>query len=302
MRVLILASLLLAGASPTPIAKPGPTPGEIVAAAPAAAWKDIPDDDLLVMTLADGRRVVIQLATRFSQGHVANMRALAAAHWWDGTAIYRVQDNYVAQWGDRSEKKPLPDGVPQNLPQDYAADRKDIAAPILAMPSRDSYAPATGFLDGWPVAMDDAQVWLPHCYGMVGVARNLAPDSGTGAELYAVIGHAPRHLDRNIALVGRVIDGVENLSALQRGTEPLGLYGANQSPTPILSVRIASAVPATDRPRFQTLDTASGAFSAYVQARANRHDAFFNIAADGADICNIPVPVRSNPRTTAKIR
>jgi peptidylprolyl isomerase len=302
MRIPILASLLLIAASPPPVAKPGPTPGDIVATAPTAAWKDIPDDNLLVITLAGGRRVVIQLTTRFSQQHVANMRALASAHWWDGTAIYRVQDNYVAQWGNRSEKKPLPDGVPQNLPQDYSANRKDIAAPILAMPSRDSYALATGFLDGWPVAMDDTQVWLPHCYGMVGVARNLAPDAGTGAELYAVIGQSPRHLDRNIALVGRVIDGIENLSALPRGTEPLGLYGANQSPTPILSAQIASAISVVDRPHFQTLDTASPAFSAYANARANRHDAFFNVAAGGADICNIPVPVRNNANQSAKSR
>ena len=48
------------------------------------------------------------------------------------------------------------------------------------------------------------------------------PDTGTGGELYAIIGHAPRQLDRNIALVGRVVQGIEQMSSLPRGTEALG--------------------------------------------------------------------------------
>ena len=57
-----------------------------------------------------------------------------------------------------------------------------------------------------------------------GSGEGLTPDTGTGGELYAVIGHSPRQLDRNIAVVGRVIEGIEQLSALPRGTEALGFY------------------------------------------------------------------------------
>ncbi len=39
-----------------------------------------------------------------------------------------------------------------------------------------------------------------------------------------MIGQAPRHLDRNIALVGRVIEGMPVLAALRRGTGSLGFY------------------------------------------------------------------------------
>ncbi len=46
------------------------------------------------------RRVVIQLIPApFSQGWVGNIRKLAAAHWWDGTSVNRVQDNYVVAVG-----------------------------------------------------------------------------------------------------------------------------------------------------------------------------------------------------------
>ena len=292
-RALLPAALILAGSmSPSLAAERGPklAPSEIVAAAGAQAWRDIPVEDLLVMTIAGGRTIVIQLNPIFSRTHIGNMRTLALAHWWDGTSIYRVQDNYVAQWGDRTEKKPLPDAVIQKTAEDYTIPAR--GHKIVRMPSRDAYAKVTGFLDGWPVAGDGKALWLTHCYGMVGVGRNLSPDAGTGAELYAVIGHAPRHLDRNIVVAGRVIDGMDALSSLTRGTEGLGMYSASQAPTPILSVRLASELPAARQPHFEMMDTSGKDFAAYAKARANREDDFFNIPAGGADICNVSVPIR----------
>ncbi len=142
---------------------------------------------------------------------------------------------------------------------------------------------------------------LTHCYGMVGVGRDMAPDTGMGGELYAVIGHAPRHLDRNIALVGRVVEGIEQMSALPRGTEALGIYKTGTVARMIASVRLASAMPAAERPRFQAMNTASATFSSYVRARANRKDAFFNIPAGGVDLCNAPVPVRRTPALSPRV-
>jgi peptidylprolyl isomerase len=138
-------------------------------------------------------------------------------------------------------------------------------------------------------------VWPVHCYGMVGVGRNYSPDTGTGAELYTVIGQAPRHLDRNIALVGRIIAGMEHLSSLPRGSGVLGFYSAEEAGlrTPILSIRVASDLPENERPLFEYLSTASSSFARYAEARANRRDPFFITPAGGADLCNIPVPVRA---------
>lgn len=307
-----------------------PSPGEIVAAAPAAEWVAIPAEDLLVMTLAPdargrARRVVIQLMPApFSQGWVGNIRTLAAAHWWDGTAVTRVQDNYVAQWGDPTEKKALPAGLQAMVEDDYVHNSTRSDAHCYQGPCNrwdgpridvarlaDPYADVTGFFEGWPLAGRSpskaemkalgrpergfglmAENWPVHCYGMVGVGRNLSPDTGSGAELYAVIGHAPRHLDRNIALVGRVVEGIEHLSSLPRGTGALGVYETAAERTPIVSVRLASELPAAERPRFEYLSTEGATFARYAEARANRRDAFFIKPAGGADICNVPVPVR----------
>ena len=298
----------------------------------------IAPDDLLVMDLASdakgrARRVVIQLMPApFSQGWVGNIRKLAAAHWWDGTAVTRVQDNYVAQWGDPEADNPakakkLPAGLAVVPESEYTSETPEkirMRIKVERAASSDKewgrgqspcrwdrhsktydcvdvsslYYPLTRYADveqvyhGWPLATDYEQAWPVHCYGMVGVGRNLSPDTGSGAELYAVIGHAPRHLDRNIALVGRVIAGIEHLSSLPRGHGALGFYEVAQGDerVPITAIRIGSEV--AGLPRYQYLSTESASFAAYANARANRHDAFFIRPAGGADICNVPVPVR----------
>lgn len=159
----------------------------------------------------------------------------------------------------------------------------------------DPYAILVGFAEGWPYAGGYDQrgrneFWPIHCYGTVGVGRNEPPDTGTGAELYAVIGHAPRQLDRNIAIVGRVIEGMEHLSTLPRGTGDLGFYRTAAERTPIRSVRLGNEV--ADLPAFEYLGTESESFARYADARANRRDAFYIQPAGGVDICNVPVPVR----------
>ncbi|MGE8142821.1 peptidylprolyl isomerase [Novosphingobium sp. NPDC080210] len=288
--------------------KPSPlAPGEIVAAAPKADWIAIAPADLLVMDLvpdAQGaeRRVVIQLMPPpFSTGWTGNIRKLAAAHWWDGLSINRVQDNYVVQWGDgnaedAAKAKPLPAGLASPPESEYVSPAGDLyeRAEAAGRGHRgDAYAPGLYHRDGWPVGYDRTSQWPVHCYGMVGVGRDLSPNTGSGAELYVVIGHAPRHLDRNIALVGRVIEGIEHLSSLPRGTAGMGFYEKPEQRTGIKSIRLGEEVPGL--PAYEYLSTESGSFARYADARANRRDAFFIRPAGGADICNVPVPVRRVP-------
>lgn len=282
------ASAAIAADQPAP-----PTPNDIVTNAPKSDWAEIPAGDLLQFELADGRKVVMQLATPFAPIHVANIKALAKAGWWDGAKIYRVQDNYVVQWGNNEDDKPLPNGVVAKPPAEYARPLKGLTVTPLNFP--DPYAPAVGFSAGWPMAYDmkDESANLTHCYGMVGVGRDLSPDTGTGGELYAVIGHAPRHLDRNIALVGRIISGFEAMTALPRGTEALGFYKERSSDVPIKAAHLVTDLPQGERPRFEYLTGAS--FDAYVHARANRQDAFYIRPAGGVDVCNVSVPVRAVP-------
>ena len=329
MKHLLLAAAAASLALPVTAQEPAatPSPGEIAAAAPASDWIAIAPSDLVLMDLApdakgNARRVVIQLMSApFSQGWIGNIRKLAAAQWWDGTSINRVQDNYVVQWGDATEKKALPEGLVTVPESDYEVLESAQSMPIIQTfynnkermkalvkqrrsgkplviyapdmrAKLDPYADFQGFAGGWPFA-GSSGVWPVHCYGAVGVGRNMSPDTGSGAELYTVIGHAPRHLDRNIAVVGRVVSGIEHLSSLPRGTGALGFYEDEKERVAIASIRMANELPAADQPRFEYLSTESDSFARYADARANRRDPFFIKPAGGADICNIPVPVRA---------
>ena len=286
---LLLLPLTLAAA---PVAKPK-TPGDVITAAPKADWRAISPEDLLVFELAGNRIVVMQLAPAFAPVHVANIRALARSGWWDGARIYRVQDNYVVQWGNNESDKPLPKAVVAKPPAEYHRAHKGLSITPLGSP--DPYARAAGFSGGWPVAYDARRgtANLAHCYAMVGVGRDLSPDTGTGGELYAVIGHAPRHLDRNIALVGRIVAGFEHMSSLPRGTEALGFYKLRSSDVPIVRARLAADLPDLERPRFEYL--AGPSFASYLHVRKNRRDDFYIRPAGGVDLCNVNVPVRPVP-------
>ena len=306
--LMMLAAAAAATPAPKPAPKPALAPSEIVAAAPKGDWVAIAASDLLVMDLANSKRVVIQLMPPpFSGRWVGNIRKLAAAHWWDGTSINRVQDNYVVQWGDangedKAKAKKLPDALVSTNGLAYTNVSTSVRFSPAFKPADGKFSSATDYLtivdllgvgvfvSGWPIITDGVVVWPVHCYGLVGVGRDMPPNTGTGAELYTVIGHAPRHLDRNIALVGRVISGIEHLSSLPRGTGALGFYEKPEERVAITAIRIGTEV--KDVPRFEYLSTESKSFATYADARANRRDPFFIVPAGGADICNIPVPVR----------
>ncbi|MEO5774412.1 MAG: peptidylprolyl isomerase [Sphingomicrobium sp.] len=293
--LLALPLLICAAPQSKPAAKKPLTGAEIIAASPPSAWVTIDPENLMVMDLAKGGRIVVQLAPEFAPAHVANIRALARASWWKGASVYRVQDNFVAQWGHDEKGPPLPSGVMKPPPKEYWRSTKGLAIGPLGFV--DAYAPAVGYAGGWPIAYSPKGGWatLPHCYGYVGVARDLAPDTGTGEELYAIIGHAPRRLDRNLAVVGRVIEGIDRLSSLPRGPAPMGMYGDASRNVGIASVRLVSEMPASDRPSFQMMNTSSATFGQILQLRTNHADAFYQTPPTGIDICGSGVPVRKTP-------
>lgn len=294
-RLPALLALLLPLVASAEDAPTRPTMASVLASAPAEDWMPVAADRLLVMRLDRGQ-VLIELAPAFAPQHVDNIRTLASEGYWDGLAILRSQDNYVVQWGD-----PNADDAKWRRPLGKARDtlraeldREASGLPFLRLPDPDAYAAATGFSLGFPVGRDadNQRSWLLHCYGMVGAGRGDAADSSTGAELYVVIGHSPRHLDRNITLVGRVIEGIEHLSTLPRGSGALGFYAEASQHTPIRSLRLASTLAEAERPRRERLRTDSPSFARLVEARRHRHEPWFIQPVGRIEACNVPVPVR----------
>lgn len=290
---LIAFASTIAAAAP-PATAPKRTMQEILAASAPSDWRTPDPEQLLYMDLPGGR-VVIELAPLFAPRHVANIKALARAQFYDGLAIVRVQDNFVTQWGDAESTRSLGNAV-RTLPAEFT---RPLAADVTftALPDRDGYAPEVGFVNGMPAARNTRakEVWLAHCYGMVGVGRDDAADSGGGLELYAVIGHGPRQLDRNITVVGRVLRGMELLATQPRGGANMGFYDKPEQRVPLWRLRVAADIPANERVALQVFRTNTPAFAELVEARRNRSDAWYLVKAGHIDLCNVPLPVRESP-------
>ena len=278
-----------------------PTMADVLAGSTAADWQPLDPEQTLYVELPAGR-VVIALAPAFAPRRVANVKALAREGYFDGLPFVRSQDNYVVQWGDPAEDEASQ--RPMRTAQRSLAAEMDRAAAGLAftrLADGDVYAPEVGHADGFPAARDPAsgRAWLAHCYAMVGAGRGDTADSGSGAELYVVIGHSPRHLDRNVTLLGRVVQGMELLSTLPRGTGPLGFYETPEERSPIRAIRVAADVPAAERTRLEVLRTDTPAWEALVNARRHRRESWFLDPVGHVELCNVPIPVRPVPAEPA---
>jgi peptidylprolyl isomerase len=269
---------------------------EILAATQPSDWRPLDPENTLYLELASGR-VIIEMAPAFAPAHVANVKALAREAYFDGLSINRSQDNYVVQWGDpdadqEAKRRPLK-AAKRALPAEFdRSAARDL--PFTPLADGDVYAPEVGHSGGFPAARDPkaGRAWLAHCYGMLGAGRDVASDSGAGTDLYVVIGHAPRHLDRNVTLLGRVVQGMELLSTLPRGSGALGFYDKAEQRVPVRAVRVAADVPAAERTPLEVLRTDTPAFAAMVASRRHRREEWFKDPAGHIELCNVPIPVR----------
>ncbi|WP_349261156.1 peptidylprolyl isomerase [Povalibacter sp.] len=271
----------------------GRTMPEVLAASKPADWRPLDPANTLYMDIPAGR-VVIELAPQFAPRHVENVRTLVHDGYFDGLAITRSQDNFVVQWSDPTGARPL-GAAKKTLPGEFTRPAQGLS--FTALPDPDTYAPQTGFVDGFPAARDAATgtAWAVHCYGVVGVGRDNAADSGGGTELYVVTGHAPRQLDRNITVLGRVVQGMELLSALPRGPAPMGMYEKPEQYTPIAHIRLAADLPVDQRLKIEVLRTDTATFTDLIESRRNRRDDWYKVPAGRIDVCNVPLPVRIAP-------
>lgn len=267
------------------------TMAEILAASQPSDWRPLDPQNTVYLELASGR-VVIELAPAFAPRHVANLRALARSGYFDGLAVMRVQENYVVQWGDAEGKRPVK-GAARSLPAEFTAAWTP-AIPFTRLPDVDGYAPEVGFSVSLPTARDPkaGRTWLAHCYGMVGAGRDVDVDSGGGTELYVVIGHAPRHLDRNVTLLGRVVSGMELLTTLPRGTAAMGFYEKPEQRVPLVGMKMAADLPPAQRSRLEVLRSDTPLFTELVESRRNRRDDWYKVPAGHIELCNVPIPVR----------
>jgi peptidylprolyl isomerase len=287
------AALLLASAVALAANTAGVKPrtmADVLGASKASDWRTVDPQNTLYVELPAGR-LVIELNPTFAPNNVTNIRTLVRGHYFDGLAIVRAQDNFVVQWQDPDHTRPL-GAAEKTLGAEFSRSANDL--PFTVLPDPDTYAPEVGFVNGYPAARDPRThlAWLVHCYSMVGVGRDNDVDSGNGSELYVVIGHSPRQLDRNVTLVGRVVYGIELLATMKRGTGERGFYDKPAERTPIQSIRLAADVPEAQRTPVEVLRTDTPTFTELVEVRRNRREEWYKVPAGRIDICNVPLVSR----------
>ena len=297
---LALAALALlaagsAGAAPAKPEKelpPKPSLADVVKASKPADWRALDPENTLYMDLPTGR-VVIELAPSFAPNTAANIRALVREKYFDDLFIIRSQDGFVVQWGDPDEENPKPFKAAKTVKAEFTAPIKS-AGSFTRLKDGDVYAPQVGHVNGFPAARDPAsgQTWLVHCPALIGVARDTGSDTGNGSQLYVVTGHAPRHLDRNITVVGRVVHGMPLLSSQPRGTGAAGFYEKPEQRMPLKRVAMAADVPEAERSKLEVMRTDSATWQAVGEAQRNRGGPWTKVAAGKIDLCNAPSPVR----------
>lgn len=288
----VLATLAVALALAKAMAEEPPTMAGVLSAAVPSDWRELDQSRALYLFL-DAGVVVFELAPQFAPRHIDNIRRLVADRYFDGLAIVRSQDNYVVQWGDPAAGSAAARSLQEaegRLEPEFFRPRAGLE--MSAIDSADAYADQVGFVDGFPVGSDGGRAWLAHCYGMLGAGRDNDPDSGSGAELYVVTGHSPRHLDRNVTLLGRAVSGIEHLSSLPRGTGDLGFYTDAGRQVPVRRMRFGDELDVDEQVRLDLLRTDTPIFDRLVNARRHRHEPWFVDSTGRIEICNVPLPVR----------
>jgi peptidylprolyl isomerase len=290
-RVAFAALVLVATGAAAPATHP---------ASPSADWRDVDPNNLVLIDTKYGETAV-ELAPDFAPNHVARMRALIRAHFYDGKSFYRVIDGFVAQ-GGIGEGTASTASYGKAQMKIWPALKAEFDAPVsklgvfTPLGSPDVFAPEVGHVDGFPVARDpnDKKAWIAHCPGTFAFARDNGDDTAT-TEFYIVIGQMQRRLDRNLTAFGRVIDGMQYLQKLNRGNPDvaMGVIANPKDQDSILRVRLAADLPARERPHFQVMKTESPSFAAKKAQRLNPAPEFYHRKPPQVlDLCNMPAPVR----------
>ncbi len=282
-------------AEPAAAAKNGEPSPEQANEKPAfdpALWRKVDPENLLVMELETGR-VAIALYPEIAPRSVARIKERVRAGFYDGLSFYRVVENFVAQGGIGEGSPPHRRQPPLKAEFTFPAAH---ARPFTPVQKPEIFAPETGFWRSLPIGRDPkhGRAWAIHCPGTFALARDADPDTSR-SEFYITIGEAPRHLDRNLTVLGRVIAGLRFVQAAPRG-DPDVNYGVIPDGRPrlrILHARIAADIPEADRPVFHVMRTDTPTFRRRIAAQRARDNPFWVVRPKPyLDICTVPVPVQ----------
>ena len=256
-------------------------------------WRTPADDELVYLQLESGW-VVFELAPFMAPEHSERFKSLIREGFYSGLDFYRVIDGFVAQAGDETGTKSS-----QFKTQLKAELSRPLSQDFVLVQKPEFLAEETGFIQGFPVGRNSKREWLLHCPGTLAMARDTALNSAT-TEFYVTIGQAPRHLDLNMSVFGRVIWGMQYLQKLQRAeaSNASGVIKAVEKRSKILAMYTGDKIPPAHKLNLQIQRAKSKEFQQrLVNARRLSSDFFHYKGTGKLDVCYYGVKTRLEPQT-----
>jgi peptidylprolyl isomerase len=289
IRTLLLAAALLAtaaspaaaqqrhavsGVKATPDAPVPPPPGQPT----AADWRTPDPENVLVIDTNKGR-IYVEMLPEVAPAHVARVRELARAGFYDGRSFFRVIDAFMAQTGDPQDNGQGGSDKPDLIQEFLFRLGPDMGFVQVA----DQNVSQTGFIKTLPVMTQSPMLaamtadgkisaWALYCPGVAAMARAESPDSANSQ--FFLMRQAYPSLEKRYTAWGRVISGLEVVRAIKVG-EPV------EAPQDKMDkVRILADMPAGERPKVvRTIDPKSAWFKAEVENVRGRLGADFTPCA-----------------------
>lgn len=202
-------------------------------------WYQVPQSDLVYLQTTQGP-VIIALTDSIAPQHAQRFRELVKSGFYNNRYFYRVIEGFVAQAGSNGTHRAGDSTAP--LPAEFTASSVE---GFYEVERPAPFAPVSGFINGFAAATtpDRQRYWLAHCPGTVAMARDNKADTGA-TEFYVVLGQAPRHLDRNMSVFGRVVDGMAALQKLPRGSaDNHGVLKDFSEASELIDARLGTDVP-----------------------------------------------------------
>jgi peptidylprolyl isomerase len=229
-------------------------------------WRTPNPDDLLVIDTNKGR-IIVELYPQIAPKAVAQVKALARQHFYDGLRFFRVIDGFMAQTGDPKNTGEGGSSLP-DLPGEFTFRRDHAMRFVPVASSSDSDGSVGGFIGSMPVqsqpdmimAMTNdgkATAWPQFCAGVAAMARSASPDSAN-SQFFLMRDVYPA-LTKRYAGFGRVVSGEDVVKAIKAG-EPVA-----DPQDQMTRVRLASDLPAGEHLQVRVLDTASPSFQRLVE-------------------------------------
>ena len=163
------------------------------------------EENIMIMKLKYGD-VTIELFEDVAPNHVKRFKHLVKEKKYDNVVFHRVIDKFMAQTGD-------------------------IKFGNINSESYDLSMVGTGGSDLPDLKQEFNE--LPHTKGVLSMARSNDPDSAN-SQFFICLEAAP-HLDRNYTIFGKVIEGMEFVDQIKKGT---GSNGMVVNPDKIISISV----------------------------------------------------------------